>query len=144
MLPHILFSYVFFLLIATLKNCTSGLSMKMDQSYRLFWSKLHSLMWYFMSHLTLENVDSLLCPDLPVVVQIWSLLCCVCYQEKKHYCTGDCMIYVTFVVSQKKAVKSEAWQGITHCPIPSAPPLFMQSTLPSQGFEVLSIFCWLW
>ena len=54
--------------------------MKIDQSYQLYQTKLHSLMWYFIF---LENVDSLLCSDLPVVVRIWSLLCCVCYQGKK-------------------------------------------------------------
>lgn len=55
---------------------------------------------------------------------------------KKHYCTGNCMICMTSVVSLKTEVKCEAWQGIILCPIPSALPLLMQSTLPNPEYAV--------
>lgn len=109
----------------------------------------HSLMWYFMSHSTVKkNVVSVKeyvsrfasgCSDMAIV-----MLCMLL--EREYYCTENCMICVTSVVSLKTEVKSEAWQGITLCPIPSALPLFMQPMLPSPGYAtvVLNTFCWLW
>lgn len=47
------------------------------------------------------------------------------------------MICVTSVVSLKTEVKSDAWQGIMLCPIPSALPLFMQSTLPGPRYATV-------
>lgn len=105
---------------------------------------------YLISHIAVKTVHTgfdvtfyvTLKDENCSVVQIYQWLfryghCFAVHVLKNHDYTGNWVICVISVVTLKTEVKWEAWQVIALSPIPSALPLFMQSTLPKSGHAIV-------